>query len=67
MQFKIGRGVRQTDTIWPKLFTSILENVFEKWDRREIRIKINGKRLSHPPFVDDMVLIAANLDQVMLA
>ena len=62
-QFKIGKGVRQGDTISPKLFTSTLESVFKKLDWSEMGININGKFLSHLRFADDIVLIAADLEQ----
>src|SRR6202012_779890 len=64
-KFKIGRGVRQGDTISPKLFTtSSLESVFKKLDWNEMGININGKFLNHLRFEDDIILIAADLDQL---
>ncbi len=65
-KFKIGRGVRQGDTISPKLFTSVLESVFKKLDWSEMGININGKYLSHLRFADDIVLIAVDLDQAQV-
>lgn len=65
-KFKIGRGVRQGDTISPKLFISVLESVFKKIDWSEMGIKINGEYLSHLRFADDIILIAANLDQAQV-
>ena len=63
-KFKIGRGVRQGDTISPKLFTTSLESVFQKLDWNEMGININGKFLNHLRFADDIILIAADLDQL---
>ena len=67
-KFKIGRGVRQGDTISPKLFTSTLESVFKKLDWSKMGINVNGKYLSHLRFADDVLLMANDLDkaQVML-
>ena len=67
-KFRIGRGVRQGDTISPKLFTSVLESVFKKLDWSKKGIDIKGEFLSHLRFADDIVLVALDLDeaQVML-
>jgi hypothetical protein len=65
-KFRIGRGVRQGDTISPKLFTSILESVFKKLDWSNKGININGEYLSHLRFADDIVLMAADLDQAQV-
>ena len=62
-KFKIGRGVRQGDTISPKLFTATLESVFKKLDWSEMGINMNGKHLSHLRFADDIVLVAADQAQ----
>ena len=58
-KFKIGRGVRQGDTISPKLFTVALEGVFKKlnWEKMG---NINGKFLSHLGFADDIILMTTN-------
>lgn len=65
-KFKIGRGVRQGDTISPKLFTSTLETVFKKLHWRTMGININGKYLSHLRFADDVGLTAIDLDQAQV-
>lgn len=62
-KFNMGRGVRQGDTITPKLFTSTLESVFKKLDWSRMGININGKYLSHIRFADDIVLMVVDLDQ----
>lgn len=60
----VGKGVRQGDTISPKLFTLALEDVFKTlhWDNKGI--KINGLYLNHLRFADDIVLISENLDEL---
>src|SRR6201996_1842282 len=65
-KFKVGRGVRQGDTISPKLFTSSLETVFKKLDWSKMGININGKYLSHLRFADDIVLMSVDLDEAQV-
>lgn len=56
----IKTGGRQSDTISPKLFTLILEDVFRTldWDRKGI--KIDGRYLNHLRFADDVVKMLVN-------
>jgi len=56
-KFKIQKGVRQGDTLSPKLFNAGLEQVFRRlnWDNKGITI--NGEQLNHLRFADDIVLI----------
>ena len=58
-KINIRRGVRQGDTISPKLFTAALESIFRRliWETRSL--KIDGEYLSHLRFADD-ILICAN-------
>ena len=65
-KFRIGRGVRQGDTISPKLFTSSLESVFKKLDWSKKGININGKYLSHLRFADDIVLMTVDLNEAQI-
>lgn len=58
LEIPIHRGVRQGDTISPKLFTTALQNAMRTldWDNRGI--KIDGSYLSNLRFADDIVLCA---------
>ena len=53
---RIKRGVRQGDTISPKLFTATLESIFRrlKWENKGVQI--DGEFLSNLRFVDDIFL-----------
>lgn len=55
-KYRIERGIRQGDTISPKLFTTVLEYAFKEinWDRKGINI--DGEYLSHLRFADDIVI-----------
>ena len=55
--FQLQKGVRQGDTISPKLFTACLEEVFKQLDWEEKGLRIDGEYLSHLRFADDIVLI----------
>ncbi len=52
----IRKGVRQGDTISPKLFTACLEEIFKKLEWDEMGLKIDGEYLNNPTFADDIVL-----------
>ena len=56
---KINKGVRQGDTISPKLFAATLESVFRKMNHQG-GIMIDGEKLTHLLYADDCVLFANN-------
>ncbi|CAM4690395.1 unnamed protein product [Leuciscus chuanchicus] len=60
LNIKVGRGVKQGDTISPKLFTACLEQIFRQLNWDEVGIKINGRWLNHLCFADDIVLIGCS-------
>jgi len=62
-KFQVERGVRQGDTISPKLFTSALETVFKKLDWSEMGININGRFLNNLRFADDIALTSSTMEQ----
>ncbi|EYB92978.1 hypothetical protein Y032_0187g1101 [Ancylostoma ceylanicum] len=59
----VRRGVRQSDTVSPKLFTPTLEDVMRRlgWDNMGVRV--DGRLLHHLRFVDDIVLITPSISQ----
>ncbi|KAG6926619.1 hypothetical protein G0U57_011657, partial [Chelydra serpentina] len=63
LHIPIEKGVKQGDTISPKLFTACLEMVMNKINWRS-GVNINGERLSHLRFADDIVLIAETTNQL---
>lgn len=68
-EIKINRGVRQGDPLSPKLFTAVLEDIFRKLDWENYGLNINGEKLSHLRFADDIILFAeskAHLQNMLL-
>ncbi|KAG1650809.1 Receptor-type tyrosine-protein phosphatase S [Nymphon striatum] len=55
-KIRLEKGVRQGDSISPKLFTAFLENVFRCLNWTSKGIPINGDRLTNLRFADDVVL-----------
>ena len=60
----IRRGVRQGDTISPKLLKAALESIFRglTWETRGL--KIDGDYLSHLRFADDILICANTLHEL---
>ncbi|XP_063540448.1 uncharacterized protein LOC134749440 [Cydia strobilella] len=58
--FSIAKGVKQGDPLSPKLFTSCLQEIFQKlavsWET--MGIEVGGKRLTNLRFADDIVLFS---------
>nr|CDJ93220.1 RNA-directed DNA polymerase (reverse transcriptase) domain containing protein [Haemonchus contortus] len=59
----VKRGVRQGDTISPKLFSAALENIMRHLEWEDLGVKIDGRFLHHLRFADDIVLITPNIEQ----
>ena len=55
-KIRIKRGVRQGDTISPKLFTATLESTFKRLNWENEGVKIDGEFLSNLSFADDIFL-----------
>ena len=53
-KIRIKRGVRQGDTISPKLFTATLESIFRRLNWENKGVKIGGEFLSNLRFADDI-------------
>ena len=62
--FQVKRGVRQGDTISPKLSTAALEEVFKTLEWNEKGVQINGRKLSHLRFADDIVVFASEMEDL---
>ena len=60
----IKKGMRQSDTISPKLFSAGLRDIFKRLNWSKAGIKINGKYLSHLPFADDIVIFSNNAENL---
>lgn len=58
--FPINKGVRQGDPLTPKLFSEVLEQMFRKFECNQLGLNINGSRLTHLRFADDLVIFEEN-------
>lgn len=63
---KIGRGVRQGDTISPKLFTTILQYAFGMLDWSGKGLNIDGANLTDLRFADDIALVSDSLQDTRI-
>ena len=63
----IRKGVRQGDTISPKLFTATLEDLFRNFDWSNCSVLINGTKLSNLRFADDVTIIAQDLEELEIS
>uniref|UniRef100_A0A0K0DKL0 Reverse transcriptase domain-containing protein n=1 Tax=Angiostrongylus cantonensis TaxID=6313 RepID=A0A0K0DKL0_ANGCA len=59
----IKRGVRQGDTIPPKLFTGTLQNVMRTLEWDNMQMKIDGRQIHHLRFADDIVLVTSGISR----
>uniref|UniRef100_A0A0K0DH41 Reverse transcriptase domain-containing protein n=1 Tax=Angiostrongylus cantonensis TaxID=6313 RepID=A0A0K0DH41_ANGCA len=59
----VKRGVRQGDTISPKLFTATLQNVMRTLEWDNMGVKIDGRQIHHLRFAYDIVLITQHIIQ----
>ncbi|EYC17888.1 hypothetical protein Y032_0029g1939 [Ancylostoma ceylanicum] len=59
----ISTGVKQRDTISPKLFSACLEMVIRRVNWKKL-IRIDGEHLTHLRFADDLVLLGEDADTV---
>lgn len=64
IEIAVHRGVRQGDTISPKLFSTALEHIFQRlpWDKRGL--KINGHYLSNLHFADGIILVPNTAEEL---
>lgn len=58
-QVKVEKGIRQGDSISPKLFTLALEDVFKDINWEGKGVLIDGEYLNHLRFADDILLISS--------
>ncbi|KAK6765149.1 hypothetical protein RB195_025187 [Necator americanus] len=57
----VKRGVRQGDSISPKIFTTTIENAMRKLELDDMGVKVDGRQLHHLRFADDIVLITSSI------
>ena len=60
----IKKGVRQGDTISPKLFTACLEEIFKKLNWEGRGIKVDGEYLNNLRFADDIVIVCETAEEL---
>ena len=63
-KIRINRGVRQGDTISPKLFTATVESIFRRLNWENKGVKIDGEFLSNLRFADDIFLCTESPQEI---
>ena len=58
---KISRGVRQGDTLSPKVFTAAMEAIFKKLPSDERGNNVDGEMLTDLRFADDVALTTSTV------
>ena len=64
VEIDVKRGVRQRDSLSPTLFNCAFKDVFRTLDWEEKGFNINGVRLNHLRFADDVVLISKDASEL---
>ncbi|KAK6737622.1 hypothetical protein RB195_019996 [Necator americanus] len=59
----IGKGVRQGDTISPKLCTAALQWIMKSFSWKERGIRVDGRFLSNLRFADDILLFSSSTNE----
>ncbi|KAK6742864.1 hypothetical protein RB195_010246 [Necator americanus] len=57
------KGVRQGDTISPKVFTATLVNALRKLEWNDMGVKVDDRQLHHLHFADDIVQTTPSISQ----
>ncbi|VDO25080.1 unnamed protein product [Haemonchus placei] len=60
LKIQVGKGVRQGDTISPKLFTAALQYAMLNLNWEERGYPVNGKKVNNLRFTDVIVLISSS-------
>lgn len=63
-EVEVKKGVRQGDPGSPKYFSAVLEKVFRALNWQEKGLDVNGKRLSHLRFADDIVIFSNTYEEL---
>lgn len=66
LNIRVEKGVRQGDTISPKLFTAALQYAWASLEWEEKGFPIDGKKISNLRFADDIVLISTNTEEMQI-
>uniref|UniRef100_A0A7I4Y7G6 Reverse transcriptase domain-containing protein n=1 Tax=Haemonchus contortus TaxID=6289 RepID=A0A7I4Y7G6_HAECO len=64
LKIPVGKGVRQGDTISPKLFTAALQYAMLNLDWDERGYSVNGRNVNNLRFADDIVLISSSTPEM---
>nr|XP_032521772.1 uncharacterized protein LOC116773448 [Danaus plexippus plexippus] len=59
-KYQKQRGLKQGDPLSPKLFSAVLKSVFRKLNWSEFGLNIDGVKLNHLRFADDIVILEEN-------
>uniref|UniRef100_A0A0K0CXD0 Reverse transcriptase domain-containing protein n=1 Tax=Angiostrongylus cantonensis TaxID=6313 RepID=A0A0K0CXD0_ANGCA len=59
----VKRGVREGDTISPKLFTATLQNVMRTLEWENMGVNVDGRHIYHLLIADEIVLITPDIIQ----
>ncbi|VDO63675.1 unnamed protein product [Haemonchus placei] len=59
----VRRGVRQGDTISPKLSSAALENIMRHSEWEDSGVEVNGRYPHHLRFAEDIIFITPNIEQ----
>lgn len=59
-KFEIQRGLKQGDPLSPKIFSAVLESIFRKLNWSDFGLNIDGVKLNHLRFADDIILVEEN-------